>query len=162
MRKPPPDALDRIDRKLLALLQQDARLTQERLAEQIGLSASAVQRRIRHLEQIGVIGGYRAVVSPRALGLGLSALLSVRLEKHRASSQRSPQELFGAAVQGWPEVVECLAMTGEMDYLLRVNVQDMDHYAHFVLETLLKHESVEDVKSSFVLTEVKPFNGVSV
>ncbi|CUA97130.1 Lrp/AsnC family transcriptional regulator [Thiomonas bhubaneswarensis] len=162
MRKPPPDALDRIDRKLLALLQQDARLTQERLAEQIGLSASAVQRRIRHLEQIGVIGGYRAVVSPRALGLGLSALLSVRLEKHRASSQRSPQELFGAAVQGWPEVVECLAMTGEMDYLLRVNVQDMDHYAHFVLETLLKHESVEDVKSSFVLTEVKPFTGVSV
>lgn len=162
MRKPPPDALDRIDSKLLALLQQDARLTQERLAEQIGLSASAVQRRIRHLEQIGVIGGYRAVVSPRALGLGLSALLSVRLEKHRASSQRSPQELFGAAVQGWPEVVECLAMTGEMDYLLRVNVQDMDHYAHFVLETLLKHESVEDVKSSFVLTEVKPFNGVSV
>lgn len=162
MRKPSPDALDRIDRKLLALLQQDARLTQERLAEQIGLSASAVQRRIRRLEQIGVVEGYRAVVSPRALGLGLSALLSVRLEKHRAHSQRSPQELFRAAVQGWPEVVECLAMTGEMDYLLRVHVQDMEHYAHFVLETLLKHESVEDVKSSFVLTEVKPFSGISV
>ncbi|MGC9185045.1 MAG: Lrp/AsnC family transcriptional regulator [Thiomonas sp.] len=162
MRKPSPDALDRIDRRLLALLQQDARLTQERLAEQIGLSASAVQRRIRRLEQIGVVEGYRAVVSPRALGLGLSALLSVRLEKHRANSQRSPQELFRAAVQGWPEVVECLAMTGEMDYLLRVHVQDMEHYAHFVLETLLKHESVEDVKSSFVLTEVKPFSGISV
>jgi Lrp/AsnC family leucine-responsive transcriptional regulator len=162
MRTPRPDAIDRIDRKLLALLQQDARLTQERLAEQIGLSASAVQRRIRRLEQIGVIQGYRAVVDPRAIGLGLSALLSVRLEKHRAGSQRSPQDLFRAAVQGWPEVAECLAMTGEMDYLLRVHVQDMEHYAHFVLETLLKHESVEDVKSSFVLTEVKPFTGVSV
>ena len=162
MRKPTPEPIDRIDRKLLALLQQDARLTQEKLAEQIGLSASAVQRRIRRLEQLGVIGGYRAVVNPRALGLGLSALLSVRLEKHRASSQRSPQDVFRAAVQGWPEVVECLAMTGEMDYLLRVHVQDMEHYAHFVLETLLKHESVEDVKSSFVLAEVKPFSGISV
>ncbi|MGA8009781.1 MAG: Lrp/AsnC family transcriptional regulator [Thiomonas sp.] len=162
MPRPAPDAIDRIDRKLLALLQQDARLTQEKLAEQIGLSASAIQRRIRRLEQIGVIEGYRAVVSPRALGLGLSALLSVRLEKHRPSSQRSPQDVFRAAVQGWPEVVECLAMTGEMDYLLRVHVHDMEHYAHFVLETLLKHESVEDVKSSFVLTEVKPFTGVSV
>ncbi len=162
MRKPSPEALDRIDRRLLALLQQDARLTQDSLAEQIGLSASAVQRRIRRLEQSGVIEGYRAVVRPGALGLSLSALLSVRLEKHRASNQRSPQELFRVAVQGWPEVVECLAMTGEMDYLLRVHVQDMAHYAHFVLETLLKHESVEDVKSSFVLTEVKPFTGVAV
>ena len=162
MRKPTPETLDRIDRKLLALLQQDARLTQEKLAEQIGLSASAVQRRIRRLEQIGVIGGYRAVVNPRGLGLGLSALLSVRLEKHRPSSQHAPQDVFRAAVQGWPEVVECLAMTGEMDYLLRVHVQDMEHYARFVLETLLKNESVEDVKSSFVLVEVKPFTGISV
>lgn len=162
MRKPASESLDRIDRRLLALLQQDARLTQEKLAEHIGLSASAVQRRIRRLEQIGVIDGYRAIVRPSALGLSLSALLSVRLEKHRASNQRSPQEVFSAAVQGWPEVVECLAMTGEMDYLLRVHVQDMEHYAHFVLETLLKHESVEDVKSSFVLTEIKPFTGVSV
>jgi Lrp/AsnC family leucine-responsive transcriptional regulator len=157
-----PDALDSIDRRLLGLLQQDARLTQERLAERIGLSSSAVQRRIRRLEQIGVIGGYRAVLDPRALGLGLSALLSVRLEKHRASSQRSPQELFRAAVQSWPEVVECLAMTGEMDYVLRVHVEDMEHYARFVLETLLKHESVEDVKSSFVLAEVKPYTGLPV
>lgn len=162
MRKPASESLDRIDRRLLALLQQDARLTQEKLAEHIGLSASAVQRRIRRLEQIGVIDGYRAIVRPSALGLSLSALLSVRLEKHRPSNQRSPQEVFSAAVQGWPEVVECLAMTGEMDYLLRVHVQDMEHYAHFVLETLLKHESVEDVKSSFVLTEIKPFTGVSV
>lgn len=158
----PPDQLDRIDRKLLVLLQQDARLTQEQLAEQVGLSASAVQRRVRRLEQQGVISGYRAVIDPRALGLGLSALLSVRLEKHRPGSQRAPLEVFRAAVQNWPEVVECVALTGEMDYLLRVHVQDMEHYAHFVLDTLLKHESVEDVKSSFVLAEVKPYAGVAV
>lgn len=156
------DALDRIDRRLLALLQQDARLTQEQLAEEVGLSASAVQRRVRRLEQAGVISGYRATIDPHALGLGLSALLSVRLEKHRPDKQHAPQDLFGAAVQTWPEVVECLALTGEMDYLLRVYVHDMEHYAHFVLDTLLKHEAVEDVKSSFVLVEVKPFAGVAV
>jgi Lrp/AsnC family leucine-responsive transcriptional regulator len=111
---------------------------------------------------MGIIQGYRAVLNPRALGLELSTLLSVRLEKHRAGSQRSPLESFRAAVQTWPEVVECLALTGEMDYMLRVHVQDMDHYAHFVLETLLKHESVEDVKSSFVLAQIKPYTGIAV
>ncbi len=156
------DTLDRIDRTLLNQLQRDARLTQEQLAEQVGLSASAVQRRVRRMEQAGIIQGYHAAVDARRLGLGLSAMLSVRLEKHRAESQRAPLESFRAAVQTWPEVVECLALTGEMDYLLRVHVQDMEHYAHFVLQTLLKHESVEDVKSSFVLAQIKPYGGIAL
>jgi Lrp/AsnC family leucine-responsive transcriptional regulator len=156
------DTLDRIDRSLLKLLQRDARLTQEQLADQVGLSASAVQRRVRRMEQADVIQGYHAAVNARALGLDLSAMLSVRLEKHRAASQRSPLESFRAAVDTWPEVVECLALTGEMDYLLRVHVQDMEHYAHFVLETLLKHESVDDVKSSFVLAQIKPYAGLAL
>jgi len=156
-----PASLDRIDRKLLALLQKDARLTQDQLAEAVGLSPSAVQRRIKRLEAAGVICGYSARVDPRALGLALTAVLSVRLEKHRPDRQHAPQDSFAAAVQTWPEVVECLALTGEMDYLLRVHVQDMQHYAHFVLDTLLKHEAVEDVKSSFVLLDVKPFCGVA-
>ena len=154
--------LDRVDRMLLRLLQQDARLTQEQLAERVALSASAVQRRIRRLEQAGVIIGYRAALRAGAVGLGLSALLSVRLEKHRAENLRSPLEAFRAAVQTWPEVAECLALTGEMDYMLRIHVEDMEHYAHFVLETLLRHESVADVKSSFVLTEIKPYTGFAV
>ncbi len=162
MQTPRSDTLDRIDRSLLKLLQRDARLTQEQLADQVGLSASAVQRRVRRMEQAGVIQGYHAAVNARALGLDLSAMLSVRLEKHRAESQRSPLESFRAAVDTWPEVVECLALTGEMDYLLRVHVQDMEHYAHFVLETLLKHESVEDVKSSFVLAQIKPYAGLAL
>ena len=156
------DTLDRIDRTLLNQLQRDARLTQEQLAEQVGLSASAVQRRVRRMEQAGIIQGYHAAVDARRLGLGLSAMLSVRLEKHRAESQRAPLESFRAAAQTWPEVVECLALTGEMDYLLRVHVQDMEHYAHFVLQTLLKHESVEDVKSSFVLAQIKPYAGIAL
>lgn len=155
-------SLDRIDRTLLRLLQQDARLTQEDLADRVALSASAVQRRVRRLEQAGVIVGYRAALDARALGLGLSALLSVRLEKHRAETLRSPLEAFRAAVQTWPEVAECLALTGEMDYMLRIHVEDMEHYSHFVLETLLRHESVADVKSSFVLTQIKPYTGFAV
>lgn len=162
MQRSRAETLDRIDRNLLRLLQRDARLTQEQLADQVGLSASAVQRRVRHMEQAEVIQGYHAAVNARALGLDLSAMLSVRLEKHRAESQRSPLESFRAAVSTWPEVVECLALTGEMDYLLRVHVQDMEHYAYFVLETLLKHESVDDVKSSFVLAQIKPFAGLAL
>ena len=154
--------LDRIDRALLRQLQRDARLTQEQLAEQVGLSASAVQRRLRRLEQLGVIRSYAAVLDPAAIGLGLSAVISVRLEKHRAENLRSPLDAFRAAVAGWPEVVECLALTGEMDYVLRVQVADMEHYARFVLETLMRHESVADLKSSFVLAQVKPYAGYAL
>ena len=154
--------LDRIDRALLRALQRDARLTQEQLAERVGLSASAVQRRLRRLEQIGVIRGYAAVLEAAALGLGLSAVINVRLEKHRADTLRSPLDAFRAAVAGWPEVVGCLALTGEMDYVLRVQVADMEHYARFVLETLMRHESVADLKSSFVLAQVKPYAGYAL
>ena len=154
--------LDRIDRALLRQLQRDARLTQEQLAEQVGLSASAVQRRLRRLEQLGVIRGYTATLDPAAIGLGLSAVISVRLEKHRAENLRSPLDAFRAAVAGWPEVVECLALTGEMDYLLRVHVVDMEHYSRFVIETLLRHESVADLKSSFVLAPIKPYAGYAL
>ncbi len=154
--------LDRIDRALLRQLQRDARLTQEQLAEQVGLSASAVQRRLRRLEQLGVIRGYTATLDPAAIGLGLSAVISVRLEKHRAENLRSPLDAFRAEVAGWPEVVECLALTGEMDYLLRVHVADMEHYSRFVIETLLRHESVADLKSSFVLAPIKPYAGYAL
>ena len=157
-----PKDLDRIDRALLQQLQRDARLTQEQLAERVGLSASAVQRRLRRLEQVGVIRGYTAVLDPATLGLGLSAVINVRLEKHRADNLRSPLDAFRAAVAGWPEVVECLALTGEMDYVLRVQVADMEHYSRFVLETLLRHESVADLKSSFVLAQIKPYAGYAL
>ena len=79
----------------------------------------------------------------------------MRLEKHTESHKRNPMDLFRASVQTWPEVVECAALTGEMDYLLRVVVQDMAHYSRFIMDTLLKHPSVQDCKTSFVLDRVK-------
>jgi len=152
--------LDAIDRRMLDALQADGRLTFDALAERVGLSPSAVLRRVRRLEQEGVIAGYRALVIPERLGLGLTAYVNVRLEKHTPNLRRSPMESFRAAVQSWPEVVECSALAGEMDYLLRILVRDMEHYARFLRDTLLQHPAVQDCKTSFVLERVKSAGSV--
>ena len=101
-------------------------------------------------------------MKPESVGLGLTAYLNVRLEKHTESHKRNPMDLFRASVQTWPEVVECAALTGEMDYLLRVVVADMGHYSRFIMDTLLKHPSVQDCKTSFVLDRVKTTTAVPV
>ena len=154
--------LDTIDRRILRALQADGRLTYDLLAGQVSLSPSATLRRVKRLEEAGVIKGYVALVPPERVGLGLTAYLNVRLEKHSEVHKRNPMDLFRASVQAWPEVVECAALTGEMDYLLRVVVQDMAHYSRFIMETLLKHPSVEDCKTSFVLDRVKNTTAVPV
>jgi Lrp/AsnC family transcriptional regulator, leucine-responsive regulatory protein len=160
MQNGPP--LDAIDRRILRALQADGRMIYDALAAQVGLSPSATLRRVKRLEDSGVIAGYVALVSPERVGLGLTAYLNVRLEKHSEVHKRTPMDLFRAAVQTWPEVVECAALTGEMDFLLRVVVQDMAHYSRFIMETLLKHPSVEDCKTSFVLDRVKNTTAVPV
>ena len=147
--------LDAIDRRILRALQADGRVTYDVLATQVSLSPSAALRRVMRLEEAGVISSYVALVAPERVGLGLTAYLNVRLEKHAEVHKRNPMDLFRAAVQTWPEVVECAALTGEMDYLLRVVVEDMAHYSRFVMDTLLRHPSVEDCKTSFVLDRVK-------
>ena len=96
------------------------------------------------------------------MGLNLTACLNVRLEKHTESHKRNPMDLFRADVQVWPEVVECASLTGDMDYLLRVVVTDMAHYSRFIMNTLFKHPSVEDCKTSFVLDRVKATTGLPV
>ncbi len=147
--------LDAVDRRILRALQSDGRVTYDVLAAQVGLSSSATLRRVKRLEESGVISGYVALVQAERVGLKLTAYLNVRLEKHTETHKRNPMDLFRAAVQAWPEVVECAALTGEMDFLLRVVVEDMAHYSRFIMETLLKHPSVQDCKTSFVLDRVK-------
>ncbi|MDM4767961.1 Lrp/AsnC family transcriptional regulator [Pelomonas sp. SE-A7] len=154
--------VDAIDRRILRALQVDGRVTYDALGAEVGLSASAVLRRVRRLEESGVIAAYVALVAAEKVGLGLTAYINVRLEKHTETHKRNPMDLFRAAVQTWPEVVECAALTGEMDYLLRVLVQDMAHYARFISETLLKHPSVQDCKTSFMLDRVKGTTAVPV
>jgi Lrp/AsnC family transcriptional regulator, leucine-responsive regulatory protein len=157
-----PTALDAIDRRILAALQASGRATYDELAAGVGLSASATLRRVKWLEEAGVITGYAAQVAPAQVGLGLTAYLNVRLAKHTEGAQRSPMQAFTAAVQAWPEVVECVALTGEMDYLLRVLVRDMAHYSHFIMDQLLKHPAVQDCKTSFMLLQLKGPTAVPV
>lgn len=148
-------ALDKLDKAILRVLQRNGRETYDVIGEEVGLSSSAVLRRVKRLEESGVIDRYVALVRPEAVGLGLTAYLNVRLEKLTESHKRNPMDVFRASVQTWPEVVECASLTGDMDYLLRVVVQDMQHYSRFIMDTLLKHPSVQDCKTSFVLDRVK-------
>jgi Lrp/AsnC family leucine-responsive transcriptional regulator len=147
--------LDAVDKRILDVLQRQGRSTYDEVAAVVGLSASATLRRVKRLEESGVIAGYVALVSPEHVGLGLTAYINVRLAKYSEGDQRSPVDTFTAAVQAWPEVVECSALTGEMDYLLRVLVRDMAHFSSFIMGALLKHPSVQDCKSSFVLQRWK-------
>jgi Lrp/AsnC family transcriptional regulator, leucine-responsive regulatory protein len=149
------DAPNKQDSHILRLLQANGRATYDEIGDAVGLSPSAVLRRVKRLEEAGVIDRYVALVKPAAVGLSLMAYINVRLEKHSDALQRSPRDDFRASVQTWPEVIECAALSGEMDYLLRVVVKDMNAYSHFVMDTLLKHPSVQDCKTSFVLDQVK-------
>jgi len=159
-------SLDAIDRRILAILQADGRLSNQELAERVNLSPSPCLRRIRRLEEAGVIRDYVALLDADMLGLGLLAYVNVRLEKRSISAGRgdrfaadgladSHASSFSAAIAGWPEVVACYAMTGDMDYLLRVHVEDMAHFSRFVQDQLLHHPSVIDVKTSFSLKCIK-------
>jgi Lrp/AsnC family transcriptional regulator, leucine-responsive regulatory protein len=154
--------LDAIDRRILAILQKDGRLSNQDIADRVSLSPSPCLRRIRRLEESGVIRGYVALLEPSMLGLGLLAYVNVRLEKRggvpASAGMKNPQthaESFRESVREWPEVVACDAMTGEMDYLLRVQVEDMAHFSRFVQDELLHHPSVIDVKTSFSLERIK-------
>ena len=151
--------MDKTDRKILAVLQAEGRLSNQEVAEKVSLSPSPCLRRIKRLEQAGVIRQYVALLDAEKLGLGLLAYVNVRLEKHgdsqTAGGMRSPRTNFATSVADWPEVVACYAMTGEMDFLLRVHVEDMGHFSQFMMETLLRHPSVSDVKSSFALQRIK-------
>jgi Lrp/AsnC family leucine-responsive transcriptional regulator len=151
--------LDAIDRRILAILQENGRLSNQEIAERVNLSPSPCLRRIRRLEESGVIRSYVALLDAQKLGLDLLAYVNVRLEKRGPTAAGregvTHAELFRAAVQTWPEVVACHAMTGDMDFLLRVQVEDMAHFSRFVQNQLLHHPSVIDVKSSFSLDTFK-------
>jgi Lrp/AsnC family transcriptional regulator, leucine-responsive regulatory protein len=143
--------LDRYDRRILEELQRDGRVSNQELADRIGLSPSPCLRRVRTLEEAGIIRGYTALLDARALGLNLMAILSISMDKH------TPErfERFDAAVSAMPEVLECLLITGrDADYQLKVVVRDMDAYQDLLLNKLTRIEGVTGVHSSFVLRSV--------
>lgn len=143
--------IDRFDRKILEVLQSDGRIANQDLADRIGLSASPCLRRVRALEDAGLIQGYRALVDARKLGLTLMALVHISMDLH------TPERFanFEASVAVFPEVLECLLITGQdADYQLKVVVRDMDHYQALLLEKITRITGVTGVHSSFVLRRV--------
>ena len=148
----PQVALDSIDRRMLRALQRDGRLPVVALAEEIGLSATPCQRRLKRLEDSGVIARYAAVLDPVRMGLPLQAFVQVALSSHA----EDVVEAFHKALAARPEVLAAYAMSGDMDYMLHVLAADLDAYAEFALKALLRMPGVKETRSSFVLQALKP------
>ena len=143
--------LDRYDQHILEVLQEEGRINNQDLADRIGLSPSPCLRRVRALEESGLIEGYRAMVDAKKLGLSLMALIHISMDKH------TPERFanFESEVTVLPEVLECLLITGQdADYQLKVVVRDMDHYQSLLLNQLTRIDGVTGVHSSFVLRRV--------
>lgn len=149
-RRPPP-TLDRTDRRMLAILQEHGRMQNADLAPKVALSPAPCLRRLRRLEETGVIVRYAAIVDPRQVGLGLTAHLEVRIDKQAEHSRST----FRKAVQGWPEVLTCQQLSGAWDYSLKVVATDLDAYSRFLMEKVVALPVVVNVQSSFVLETVK-------
>jgi DNA-binding Lrp family transcriptional regulator len=143
--------LDGFDRKILALLQADARLTNNDLSARIHLSPSQCSRRRQRLEEEGLIRGYRAELDREQLGFPLVSMVSVTLATHSPDNARRFAELLARL----PEVQEAHALTGEMDYILKIVTPDLKSLSEFVSGTLLPHDSVQHVKTAIVLQTLK-------
>jgi len=143
--------LDRTDKQILQLMQANARISNLELADSIGLSPTPCSRRVKRLEESGIIDKHVTLLKPSALGLNLTAMISISMDRH------TPERFdhFEASIAALPEVLECLIVTGQSaDFLLKVVVQDMQHYEKFLLGNLTRLEGVTGVHSSFVLREV--------
>lgn len=147
----PVTVLDAIDRRILAVLQENARVSNVELAEASGVSASPCWRRVRALEADGVISRYVTLVDPASVGLPVSVFIQVSLEKQVESAL----EDFESVIQERPEVMECYLMTGDADYLLRVVVADLEAYERFLMDHLTRIPAVANIRSSFALKQVK-------
>jgi Lrp/AsnC family transcriptional regulator, leucine-responsive regulatory protein len=148
--------LDKVDIRILEILQRDGRTPVVDLSEQIGLSPTPCARRIKQLETAGLIQGYAALVDPKKVGHSIQAIVQVKLEQHTDEII----ERFTRAVTERPEVLACFSMTGEMDFVLHIVVRDIEALSEFTLKRLLRIRGVRDVRSSIVLETLKRTNTV--
>lgn len=140
---------DSIDKQILSLLEQNARISNAELAEKVNLSPTPCLRRLRKLEDSGLIRGYGAVLNEKALGLHASALVFVNLDKNTKENA----ERFEAALKLLPEVMECFLVAGRHDYVLRVVTRDLDDYERFIKERLAELEKIADLESIIILKQ---------
>ncbi len=147
----PEKSIDALDRRILAELQDNARISNADLARAVGLSPSPCLRRVRELENDGVVRRYVALLEPAAVGLPVSIFVQVTLERQIEGAL----ERFEQAIQARPEVMECYLMTGDADYLLRVVVPDLPAYERFLMDHLTRVPGVASIKSSVSLKQIK-------
>lgn len=144
-------SVDKFDLALLAELQRDGRMTNAALGQKVHLSTSQVSRRVQRLEETGVIDHYSAMLNPEVVGLGVIAFTSVTLGRHGEAEG----ENFERAIARMPEVLECLSVTGEADYMLRVVAPDLAAFSEFMMKSLLRLPGVINVKSNIALKKIK-------
>ncbi|EPC03125.1 AsnC family transcriptional regulator [Litchfieldella anticariensis FP35 = DSM 16096] len=147
----PKNRLDAIDRRILAALQRDARLTNVELAEEVSLSPSPCLRRVRQLEASGLIRGYHAELDRGGVGFGLTVFVGIKVERHHEEQAHA----FREAVISLPEVISAHLVSGEADFLLQVVVPDLAAYERFLMQTLLRLPGVSDIRSNFAIQTVK-------
>jgi len=146
--------LDQIDRRIIAVLQREGRISTLELAEKVGLSATPCSRRIKRLEETGAITGYSARINPAALGCGIRVIVNVRL----ASQTPKDIEQFLHAVHRLPEITECLLVTGDLDYVLKVQTTDVEALRDFVLTEVKSIPCVSETSTHLILESVKTVN----
>jgi DNA-binding Lrp family transcriptional regulator len=143
--------LDPVDRRIVRELQRDASLSHAALGEKVGASSASVWRRVRALEKAGVLGRTVRLADPAALGRAVNVLCQVRMNRQTVSDRADFEEF----IQAREEIVECYAMSGEWDYLLRIAVRDVADYDRFIMRGVLAHPSVANAASNFALRQVK-------
>ncbi len=147
----PKIRLDAIDRRILAALQRDARLTNVQLAEEVSLSPSPCLRRVRQLEAAGLIRGYHAELDRGGVGFGLTVFVGIKVERHHEEQANA----FREAISSLPEVISAHLVSGEADFLLQVVVPDLAAYERFLTHTLLRLPGVSDIRSNFAIQTIK-------
>lgn len=153
-----PNALDRTDKALLQALQSNARLTVAELAERVSLTTSPCWRRVKILEENGIISGYQAVLSPKELGYGVTAFVSLMMDSHTQEMARS----FERRLLEIPEIVACHNISGRYDFLLEVVAKDLESFGEFAREVLQTLPAVKEIYSSFSYKSIKPHRVIPV
>ncbi len=154
----PTNAPEAVDAKILQALQGDGRLTNQALADSVGMSTSPCWRRVNRLEQSGVIAGYRAVLDRQKIGLGVLAFVRVKIDSHNADEA----EEFSRGIMRLDEVVACYSVAGDSDFLLQVVASDLDAYADFAMTVIRRLPRIKEMQTTMVLKEIKAFDGYPV
>jgi Lrp/AsnC family leucine-responsive transcriptional regulator len=152
------NGLDAGDLRILSVLQAEGRLTNQELADKVGMSTSPCWRRVKRLEESGVIKRYQAVLDRRSVGLGVLAFIRVGIDSHSEAEAKR----FEKDVLKLDEVVACYSIAGDADFLLQVVARDLDAYAEFAMTVVRRLPRIKEMQTTFVLKEIKPMQGLPI